>query len=83
MRWCGAEIQYLRNTYVVRELQNMTVQPFYSKGPHTLFTTRRYGGRAWKHNTSGVPNRINYCVALIAYTQFIYSGYRVETGAWP
>jgi len=53
MRLCGAEIEYLHNTYVARGLQNMTVQPFYGKGPHSLLRADLVAARA---NTTSVVN---------------------------
>jgi hypothetical protein len=85
MPLCGAEIEYLHNTYVARGLQSMSLQFFYGKGPH--FIISRFRDRTWKHNISGVRNRTNSCVVLIAYTQVMYSGYGVipgdkEAGEW-
>jgi hypothetical protein len=46
----------------------MDVQPFYDKGSHRYMWA---GSRAARANIiiSGIPNRINYCLLFIEYTQ--------------
>ena len=45
-------------------------QSSYGKEPHPLFGLVR-GAYVKKIAVSGIHNRLNYCVMLIVYTQFI------------